>query len=281
MSTITKVKKMITMQKLSFIISCVALTFSVVAFLVANKANYGSMEYELNRGVQPIGNIPDVEIIKADGSVEKLRSVKSQDKLNELMNDKKTNKPATLKNNGIGINNDVARPSNKIDTDRQIAASSKNITDKTISIREAQKTSNKQQNKIRTMVKTNIASPVARQHKGQNKAEGDKTNNETNNIVAAINEKQKQNMGNQEKTQQQSLIKGVVVQIGSFKDRASAEKQCKTMMDKIENKECKIGTFGNLFGSLIVPFRDVDEAKAFDKNVLNKHSIYGYIKNIS
>ena len=279
-------KKMITMQKLSFVMSCVALVFSIVAFMVANKANYGSMEYDLNRSFQPIGNVQDVEIIKADGSIEKLNAVRSQDKLNDLMSGDKTNKPRQQNNNGVGIDNDIIRQTNKIDANNKVMTKNKNIADKTISIVEAQKVQNKQPSKTNsttiknTIIKTQrVASPVSRQNGNQNKVINKATESKTKES-ATNNEKLKSNIGNQEKTQQQSLIKGIVVQIGSFKEKTSAERQCKKMDGKLDGKECKVGTFGNLFGSLIIPFKDIDEARAFDKNVLNKQGIYGYIKNI-
>ena len=288
MSTITKMKKMITMQKLSFVMSCAALVFSIVAFMVANKANYGSMEYDLNRSFQPIGNVQDVEIIKADGSVEKLNAVKSQDRLSEVMTGDKTNKQRQQNNNGVGIDNDAIRQTNKIDANNKVASDNKNIADKTILVKETQKVQNKQQkNKTNataiknTIIKTqNVASPVARQNSNQNNATSNTLVNKVANSIVT-NEKPKSNVSSQEKAQQQSLIKGIVIQIGSFKEKTSAEKQCKKMDGKLDGKECKVGTFGDLFGSLIVPFKDIDEARAFDKNVLNNQGIYGYIKNIS
>ena len=277
---------MITIQKLSFMISCVALVFSVIAFMVANKANYGSMEYELNRSFQPIGNVPDVEIIKADGSVEKLNALASQDQLNGLINTEKTNKQTRQNNTGIGINNDAVKQKNKIEPAGNIATNNKSVTNKVISNMELQKVESKQPDKINTttvkntVMKTrNIAVPVVRQNGSQIKATNTLADNKIKNVDNS--ETPKSNISNKKKTQQSSLIKGVVVQVGSFKERTSAEQQCKKINGQLEGKECKVGTFGNLFGSLIVPFKDVDEARAFDKTVLNKQGIYGYIKNIN
>ena len=272
MTAMVQIRKMLTIQKLSLFISCIALVFSIIAFAIANQANYGKMEYEINRGFKPIGHVPDVEIIKADGSVEKLNAIKSHDKLNDLMNDAQTSKPVKQQNNGIGINNDLVRQTNKIDGISGTAVNNKNITDKIVSIKEAQKVRKNPQDKTSAPVvkdinrqTNNVIMPTARQNINPSKR------------ANATTEKK---IDSKEPTTQPNLIKGIVIQIGSFKEKPAAEKQCTKMSGKLNGKECKIGTFGSLFGSLIVPFRDINEAKAFDKNVLNKQNIYGYIKNI-
>lgn len=272
MNTMTKVRKMITIQKLSFIMSCVALAFSVVAFMVANKANYGSMEYEINRSFQPIGNTQEVEIVKADGSVEKLSAVKSKDKLGELINNEKQDQGSNQQNsNGIGINNDNVKQENKINK------INKGIIDKTVIVRPLS-VAQKQEQKVAKSTskakssKTQSLTPVERQNKRVKIENTAKANAQQQNT--AIEQKSKE-----EKAQQPDLIKGIVVQIGSFKEKTSAEKLCQKMTSKLEGKKCKVGSFGNLFASLIIPFKDVNEAKMFDKNVLNKQGIYGYIKN--
>lgn len=83
-------KKLMIIQKVSLLCSVVAMVLSVVAIAsISSNCNVKFNIHKENNSFKPIDKIPDVEIIHSDGSVEKIKSVESQDKLGEIITPKK------------------------------------------------------------------------------------------------------------------------------------------------------------------------------------------------
>ena len=97
----TKLKIIMNLQKASLFLSVVACALSIFALISVNKMQIFINNNEvINSRFKPIKDIPDVEIIKPDGTVEKISARKSQDELSKILGNKNSK-------NEIKLNKDV------------------------------------------------------------------------------------------------------------------------------------------------------------------------------
>ena len=83
------------LHKISLFISVLAIILSIVNFVFfrckCGKKNENNEVAILNQDFKPIEKVPDVEIVKADGTVSTIKSSESNDKISDIIDDKKKN----------------------------------------------------------------------------------------------------------------------------------------------------------------------------------------------
>jgi cell division protein FtsN len=95
-------RKIIYSDKTPLLVSCVAFCVSIVALLISVKSINKTNEIEIINDIEGVNkrkieqNIPDVEIIRPDGSVVQVKSLDSKDNISQIVDNK--NNQQNLKN---------------------------------------------------------------------------------------------------------------------------------------------------------------------------------------
>lgn len=87
-------RKIIYSDKTPLLVSCVAFCVSVIALVISVKSINKTNEIEIINGIETVSkrkieqNIPDVEIIRPDGSVVQVKSLDSKDNISQIVETK-------------------------------------------------------------------------------------------------------------------------------------------------------------------------------------------------
>jgi len=245
-----KLKGVVAMQKISLLASCVAVCLSMISIISINKIKTNLYNNDIGEKVfKPIKDIPDVEVIKVDGSIEQINSTESKDVFGKLMYNKKDNKVKKQEQ-------EVIKEAKKENV-KQIK-----LNEKVFAKKEDKKDISN------NVVKANkIVTPIERtKNTNQNKQ---------NNL-----QQSKHAIMNEQNTFTKNKIHGsFVVQIGAFKDKNVAVKQCENVKNNLNGKDCNIATTNNqVYRSIIYPFNSYQDANEYLIVFSSKTRITGLIK---
>ena len=244
-----KLKGIVFLQKLSLLASVFAVCLSIIAIISVNRIKLNTEHYDVHDKLfKPIKDLPDVEIIKVDGSVEKIRATESKDELGKLLDKKNDNKnEANIKRKEQEIIREVKNIDNRIKINDKVlekkdekGVQEKNLKKEVKAIKPVERNTSKV---------INISTPSVKQH-------------------------------TQEQVAVKSKIHGnFVVQIGAFKDKNIALKQCENVKAYLEGKSCDIATSNNqVYRAIIYPFDTRKDAEEYLNKFSLKTRIIGLIK---
>ena len=238
-----KIKRIVLLQNVSIALGVIAFVISMFCVTSILKVNekIDSLNFDNKKDFTLIkDNIPDVEVISNDGSVVKVHAKKSEDEVGKL----------------IGVRQEKNGSDNKKNIGKNLSNSS----------------SHKQR-------QNNNNGNIRREEHGAVNLNG--SVNKNSEKIAPMSR------SDSKKYQQQQQVKEVrkdntpvripgnfIVQIGAFKDRGTAEKQCQKVRASIGEKQCGVVVAnGQAFRAVIYPFATNDSAVVFANKLSNKLNI--------
>ena len=229
-----KIKKIVLLQNISIALGVLAFCLSVFSVYSISKINEKIKNFNNDRSMngvfKPIKDIPDVEIVNKDGSIVKVHAKESSDELGKII-DLKREKNNSAKKNTNTTNN---KPNSKTGKDDKKSLNSS-----------ARKTNKPQVVPVSRNDVADKAKQASQQAYQQQKQQVKKVNN--NNVVGDF-----------------------IVQIGAFKDKGVAEKQCQKARPSIEGKRCGVVPVNEqTFRAVVYPFATNESAVLFANKLTN------------
>ena len=229
-----KIKKIVLLQNVSIALGVLAFCLSIFSAYSISKINEKIKDFSNDRSMngvfKPIKDIPDVEIVNKDGSVVKVHAKESSDELGKII-DLKREKNNSATRNANTANN---KPSSKTGKDDK-----KNVNNS------AHKNNKQQVVPVSRRNAVDKAKQVPQQALQQQKQQIKKVNN--TNVVGDF-----------------------IVQIGAFKDKSVAEKQCQKARPSIEGRRCGVVPVNEqTFRAVVYPFATNESAVLFANKLTN------------
>ena len=251
-------------QNIFNILSIVAVVMATVSFVSVNNFEKAMIEnktanWQKNKTSRFIKEIPDVEIVNADGSIVKLNSTEDNyDELKGLQyNGNKSNDENNVRDNS-DYNKEKFLDKKKVvvkkdssDLKKIIPVSrNENIKDKT-DVENPEK---------------KVKNDLFEKKNSENNESNDNINRTHDDTVQKVTLHAK-NLGN------------FVVQVAAFKNMVQAENQCKKIEPAIKDKHCGVVTLANSFYcSIVYPFDSRDEANEFSKKMSEKIKVKCFVR---
>jgi len=222
----TSLKKLFSFQKISIFLSIIACCLSVFSIISVNKIKHDISNGEMvEKRFKPIKDIPDVEVIKADGSITKITAKESNDELSKILSKKNEN---NKQNNNKNDKKNVEKKKNDI---IPVSRDNKN----TIKSKQSAK-DDKKNNNLKNIQDREVYVEI------KNKIEEKKENKENIDKIHGA----------------------YVIQAGAYKDKNVALKQCQKFQQYLNGKHCNLATNNNLtFRVILYPFNTKQEAENF------------------
>ena len=229
-----KIKKIVLLQNVSIALGVLAFCLSIFSAYSISKINEKIKDFSNDRSMngvfKPIKDIPDVEIVNKDGSVVKVHAKESSDELGKII-DLKREKNNSATRNANTANNKQNSKTGKDDKKNVNNSAHKN---------------NKQQ-----------VVPVSR-HNAVDKAKQ---------VPQQAPQQQKQQV---KKVNNNNIVGDFIVQIGAFKDKSVAEKQCQKARPNIEGRRCGVVPVNEqTFRAVVYPFATNESAVLFANKLTN------------
>lgn len=253
-----KIKNLFFLQSISNILSILAVVMALLSLLFAsslkNKINKKTSVENKQKFVS-INSIPDVEVVKIDGSIAKINATNSHDMIGDLLKrneidgkkvDKtENNKKENVKNNSMTENNSAV-----------VSVKNNNISSKVDNV-------NVDKTKAKKVV------PVSRNNAVTMK-NNKKSNAEKKNVNRVDNNKK-------------NIHSKFLVQASAFRSKELAEKQCKKIKEFNSAKHCFVSPSvkGQFYRTMVAPFDTYQDALDFAGKLSIKLNINCFVKKNS
>lgn len=256
----SRLKRIYFFQSILSVLSIVAIVMSLLALLSVNSLRVKiDKADELKKRIKPINDIPDVEVVKIDGSVDKINATKSLDLINKLLKqenhkgNKKVNKSNNNGKENVSLNEQSKNIDNALDKSNNIEVKE----DKLIVKSEDEKKSSDNGLVEKDVVLLKV-SPVLREDK--------------------IKKSAVKNQGN--KVVKKKVFGKFVVQASAFSNKLQAEKQCKKISAIDGSKKCAVKPSANkhFYRTIVYPFKTKDEASVFASKLSSKLNVNCFVK---
>ena len=134
-----KIKSIVLLIRISVVLSIVSFIMALISIISINKINNDIVNIATSegKGFSLIGKVPDVEIIRPDGSIDKIKANESNDKLNDIIENKvagkKKEEKKELKQNLVLPKKDDKKDNTKNDkviknVDKKVETNKENIS---------------------------------------------------------------------------------------------------------------------------------------------------------
>lgn len=253
-------------QNIFNILSIVAIIMATVSLVSVNNfektiIKNEAVDLQKNKISRFIEEIPDVEIVNADGSVVKLNS--TEDNYNESKRSENTNSNKSDDENNTGNNNDYDEEK-FLDKKKAIANNGSNLG-KIIPVSRNED------------VKKDKIDVGNFEKKDKNNLLEEKDNENNSELNDSANRERSDSM--QKAILQAKNLGNFVVQVATFKNVVQAENQCKKIKFAIEDKHCDVvAVANNFYCSVVYPFNSKDDAYEFSKKLSEKIKVKCFVR---
>ncbi len=253
-----KIKKIFFLQSISNVLSVLAVVMALLSLLFAsslkNKINKKASVENKQKFVS-INSIPDVEVVKIDGSIAKINATNSHDMIGDLLkrneidgkraNKTEDSKKENVKNNSVNENNSAV-----------VNVKNNDIINKVDDV-------NVDKIEVKKVV------PVSRNNISTMK------NNKKNNV-------KKKNV-NRIDNNKKNIHSKFLVQTSAFRSKELAEKQCKKIKEFDSVKHCFVSPSakGQFYRTMVAPFNTYRDALDFANKLSIKLNINCFVKKNS